>query len=84
MQRLVINHTRPDIDVSVFKTDVDWSDFYGEVVEGDPPNMPVLLGNTVIMSCFVDADHAGNKVTRRSHTGFVILINNTPITIYSK
>ena len=62
MRRLVMNHTMPGIDESVFKHG-DWTDFYGEVVEEDPPNMPVPLGNTVQMSCFVDADHAGNKVT---------------------
>ena len=46
--------------------------------------MPIPLGELVIMSCFVDADHAGNKVTRRSHTGIFILVNNAPITVYSK
>ncbi len=58
-----MNHTMPEIDELVFGHDV-WSDFYGDVVEEDPPNMPVTLGNDVQMSCFVDADHAGNKVTR--------------------
>jgi hypothetical protein len=24
--------------------------------------------------CFVDANHAGNKVTRRSHTGIIICV----------
>ncbi len=36
------------------------------------------------MSCFVDADHAGNKVTRRSHTGIIIFCNRAPILWYSK
>ncbi len=58
-----MNHTMPEIDKSVFRHS-DWSDFYGDVVKEDPPNMPVPLGNAVQMSCFVDADHAGNKVTR--------------------
>ena len=46
--------------------------------------MPVPLGNVVHMSCFVDANHAGNKVTRRSHTGVFILLNNTPVIAFSK
>jgi hypothetical protein len=62
----------------------DWTEFYGDIVEEDPPNMPVPLGDSVIMSCFVDADHAGNQVTRRSHTGIFILVNNAPIVVYSK
>ena len=83
MHRLVMNHTNPQIDESVFRHD-DWTDFYGNVVEEDPPNMPVPLGNAMQMSCFVDANHAGNKVTRRSHTGVFILLNNTPIIAFSK
>ena len=33
---------------------------------------------------FVDADHAGNLVTRRSRTGFVVMLNNAPVYWYSK
>ena len=65
MRRLILNHTMPEIDESVFRHG-DWKDFYGNVIEEDPPNMPVPLGNPIQMSCFVDADHAGNKVTRQS------------------
>ena len=46
--------------------------------------MPEPLGNPITMSCFVDSDHAGNKVTRRSHTGIFILLNNTPVVAFSK
>ena len=57
---------------------------YSNLAATDPPNMPVPLGNPVQMSCFVDADHAGNKVTRQSHTGVFILLNNTPVIAFSK
>eukprot|EP00957_Ditylum_brightwellii_P166576 12679729-Ditylum_brightwellii.AAC.1 len=33
---------------------------------------------------FVDADHAGNLVNRRSHTGIILLLNNAPVDWYSK
>jgi hypothetical protein len=33
---------------------------------------------------FCDANYAGDKVTRRSHTGIIIFLNRTPITRYSK
>jgi hypothetical protein len=36
------------------------------------------------MSCFVDADHAGNKVTRRSHTGIIIFLQQAPVQVFSK
>ena len=32
----------------------------------------------------MDADHAGNKVARRSHTGILICLNSAPIDWYSK
>jgi hypothetical protein len=62
-RRLIFNHTAPEnIDDSVSKSG-NWTEFYGKVTKEDPPNMPVPLGNPVVMSCFVDADHAGNLVT---------------------
>ena len=33
---------------------------------------------------FVDSDHAGDKVTRRSQTGILIFVNRAPILWYSK
>jgi hypothetical protein len=36
------------------------------------------------MNVFVDADHAGNQVTRRSHTGILLYLNCAPIMWYSK
>ena len=46
--------------------------------------MPAPLGKAIVMSCFVDADHAGCKETRRSHTGVIIYVNRAPIIWYSK
>ncbi len=62
----------------------DWSDFYRGAKEAIPPNAPPPHGNAVQINCFVDADHAGNRVTRRSQTGLLIFINKSPITWYSK
>ena len=46
--------------------------------------MPTNLGNTLDITCVVDSDHAGNVVTRRSHTGIIIFINNAPVIWFSK
>jgi hypothetical protein len=46
--------------------------------------MPLPLGAPVFITCFVDSDHAGNKVTRRLHTGIIIFINNAPIQVFGK
>ena len=32
----------------------------------------------------VDADHAGDEITRRSRTGFIVYLNNAPVYWYSK
>ena len=36
------------------------------------------------MHCFVDLEHAGNTVTRRSQTGLLLFVNRAPIVWYSK
>ena len=49
-----------------------------------PPRMPEPWGQSAKMSVFVDADHAGNKVTRRSHTEVLIFLQNAHTVWYSK
>ena len=34
--------------------------------------------------CFVDADHAADKISRKSHTGILIFGNKAPLIAYSK
>jgi hypothetical protein len=66
--RLVFDDSYSVIDNS-FNNDADWTDFYGDVKEPIPPNAPEPRGNVVEMIAFVDADHAGDRVTRCSQTG---------------
>ena len=81
---IVFDDRMPHIDESVFQH-VDWKEsVYGDITEEMPPNMPPPLGNPVTVSCFVDANHAGDLVTRRSHTGIILYVNNAPIQWYSK
>ncbi|KAI2489216.1 Reverse transcriptase (RNA-dependent DNA polymerase) [Fragilaria crotonensis] len=83
-KRVVFDPREPVIDERVFNTDADWTDFYGNVTEELPPNMPQPRGKAVVISCFVDANHAGNVVTRRSHTGILVYVQNAPILWFSK
>mmetsp|Transcript_10258 Transcript_10258/g.14495 ORF Transcript_10258/g.14495 Transcript_10258/m.14495 type:complete len:163 (+) Transcript_10258:3927-4415(+) len=46
--------------------------------------MPETRGESVQINCFVDADHGGNRVTCRSHTGIIIYGNTAPIVWYLK
>jgi hypothetical protein len=48
-----------------------------------PHLMPRPRGRPVTTE-FVDASHAANKKTRKSHTGYLLLINRAPIVWYSK
>ena len=75
---LVFDPTYPVIDNASFQTPHDWTEFYGKDPIPNPPNMPDPCGKEVITRCFVDADHAGDKVTRCSRTGFIIFLNNGP------
>ena len=49
-----------------------------------PPNAPKPLGKEVELRGYVDSDHAGDKSTRRSHTGFLIFMNTALINWCSK
>ena len=56
-----------------------WKNFYSDAEDEVPLDMPKALGGSVRIYCFVDADHAGDKLTRRSCTGIIIKINNAVI-----
>jgi hypothetical protein len=80
---LLFDDTLPDVAESRFH-ECDWSEFYPGAKEVMPPDMPEARGKSVRVTCFVDADHAGCKETRRSHTGVLIFVNRAPILWYSK
>jgi len=82
--KLVFDDAMPVVDESAFRGNCDWRDFYGDVPEELPPKMPKPLGKPVHIGCFVDANHAGNLVTRRSHSGILIFVMNAPILWLSK
>ncbi len=67
-------------DKSLFERE-DWSYSpygYEYLKEELPSNMPELHGQSMTMRAFVDADHAGDLVTRRSRTGFIVFLNSAP------
>ena len=80
--RIVLDPTYPDIDARFKKC--DWKEFYGDVEEALPPDMPEARGKPLDLRMFVDSDHAGEKLTRRSRTGFMIFANNALIHWLSK
>jgi len=83
-KRLVMDPNEPSVDESMFNLNADWMEFYGDVTEEDPPGMPEPLGKAVSQHTFVDSDHASNVVTRRSHTGILLFVNNALMKSFSK
>lgn len=55
---------------------------YRDAHEDIPDNVPPTRGKSVQINVYVDSDHAGNKVTRRSQTGsqnVKILLSHQPL-----
>ena len=58
----------------------DWTSSEFGHIQGEeimPPNAPEPKGIGFIINAQVDADHAGDTVTRRSRTGFLVFVNRT-------
>jgi hypothetical protein len=83
--RLVFDPTYSQVDETEFNLCADWSSQYEDVKEAIAPNAPPPRGKAIMMQMYVDADHAGDQVTRRSRSGFIIMVNmGAPIAWYSK
>ena len=62
----------------------DWSDSYKPYEEVVPSDAPEPRGKALQTTCFVDSDHAGDAINRRSRTGVLIYCGMAPIIFYSK
>ena len=81
---MVFDPTEPDINMLQFKKQ-DWSQtINGELNEAISPNAQLACGRGMRMAVWVDSDHAGELLTRRSRTGYLILLNGSPIYWFSK
>ena len=80
---VVFNSTLIDINKRRFKK-AKWKEYYRKISEDIPMNMPESRGNPVEITLSVDAAFTGDLITRQSHTGIIIFINNDPIYWYSK
>ncbi len=81
--QLIFDPTYLDIDLDSFMS-FDWTEFYGDVTEAIPTDMPKPIGKEDDIQMMVDSDHAGDKQTRRSRTGFLIYCNMALIIWLSK
>ena len=81
--RLVLDPSYPHIDEKAFERR-NWKDFHGDVKEVLPDHFPRPFEKELLIRAFVDADFAGESLTRRSRTGFLIMLNSSPIYWLSK
>jgi hypothetical protein len=63
---------------------MDLIEFYPDSRKDIPHDMPKPIGALAMLTCYVDADHARDKVTCCSVTEIVLLLNNTSIAWVSK
>lgn len=59
-------------------------EIYVDAVEELPTNAPAPRRNSIQVNCFVDSDHAIDRLTRQSQTGIILYCNSAPISWYSK
>ncbi len=72
--QLIFDRTYPKIDMESFPQ-FNWTKFYGDVEEAIPVDMPEPLGKDIDICMMCDSDHAWDKRTRCSCTGFLIFCN---------
>jgi hypothetical protein len=82
---LYLSPELPRIDYGDFRTKRgDFAEIYRDAEELLPHRMPMPRGRGLEVTAYVDASHAANKITRRSHSGYVVFLNRAPVLRYSK
>ena len=82
-RKILFDAAHPSIDERRFKK-YDWYDFYRGAKETIPLDFLETLGNSISTHCFVDANLAGNLISRRSQTVVLIFFYRAPIVWHSK
>jgi hypothetical protein len=80
----MIDTSYPDHSLYPFEDQSNWMEFYPDASEEIPKDLPHEKAPRVRMTVYVDADHAHDLFTRRSITGILVMVNNTPIRWISK
>ena len=81
---MVFDPSYPDIDMDKFEKH-NWSEtVYGCGPEDLPSNMPKSRGLGMIVSVYVDSDPAGDTLTRRPRTVFLVYCNSALVYWMSK
>ena len=77
---MVFDPSDPMIDEAEFKRQNWTTSEFGHLGFKDMlSNMPEPRGLGFTSRAYVDADHTGDTITRRSRTGFMVYLNNAPV-----
>jgi hypothetical protein len=82
--QIIIDNSEHIVKAAKAQPEYDWSEYYPEAEEIMPPDMPTPKGRTIKITAYKDADFARYVVTRRSVTGILLFMNNTPVSWVSK
>jgi hypothetical protein len=82
--RVIIETSYPDHSVYPVEDHSNWMEFYSDAGKDIPKDFPPEKRSSVRMTIYVDADHAHELVIRRSITGILVMLNDTPIRWISK
>ena len=84
--KILIDPNYPNHENHITEQYDNWKEFYPEAEEDVPTgkDKPDYLGPPVRITAYKDSDHAHDLVTRRSVTGILLLVNNTPVKWISK
>ena len=77
--RIIYDTSYPDHSSFPTEDHPNWGEFYPGASEEIPDNLPEAKGKFVRITVYVDANFAHDLMTRRSVTGILIFLNNTPI-----
>jgi hypothetical protein len=80
---MVFDPTYPEINEGDFKT-CDWHEYYPDAQEQISPHAPEPRGQEIDLRMYVDSDHAGDELNRRSRTGYILYVNQAPVVWHSK
>ena len=76
---ILFNPSYLDIDSDQFPRR-EWRSLYDEELkEYIPSDAPEPLGMEFILRTYVDTDHDGDRLTRRSQSGMLLFVNSAPI-----
>ena len=79
--KILIDPNYPNHELYESENYDNWKEFYPEAEEMLPDENDKIeyLGPPVRITAYKDSDHAHDLVTRRSVTGILLFVNNTPV-----